>query len=53
MGGNELACQTCSDYPSVQSLVKGSTFIADFDQLRCETQKHVQVKVTKDLLSSL
>ncbi|KAH3813921.1 hypothetical protein DPMN_142394 [Dreissena polymorpha] len=53
MGGNELTCQKCSDYSSVQSLLKAKALIADFDELRCETQTHVQVKVTTDLLTSL
>ncbi|KAH3850662.1 hypothetical protein DPMN_093087 [Dreissena polymorpha] len=53
MSGNILTCQKCSDYTSVQSLLKGKTLIADFDELRCETQKHVQVEITNDLLTSL
>ncbi|KAH3708352.1 hypothetical protein DPMN_067801 [Dreissena polymorpha] len=53
MGGNELTCKQCSDYESVQSLLKGNRLIVDFDELRCETQTHVQVKVTTDLLTSL
>ncbi|KAH3690906.1 hypothetical protein DPMN_191203 [Dreissena polymorpha] len=53
IGGNELTCKKCSDYSSVQSLLKGYKLISDFDELHCETQTHVQVKVTTDLLTSL
>ncbi|KAH3795238.1 hypothetical protein DPMN_148786 [Dreissena polymorpha] len=53
MGGNVLTCKKCSDYPSVQSLLKGHTLIADFDELRCEAEKDVPVKLSSDLLKSL
>ncbi|KAH3795233.1 hypothetical protein DPMN_148781 [Dreissena polymorpha] len=51
--GYVLTCKKCSDYPSVQSLLKGYTLIADFDELRCEAEKDVQVQLSSDLRKSL
>ncbi|KAH3795223.1 hypothetical protein DPMN_148771 [Dreissena polymorpha] len=53
IGGNVLTCHKCSDYSSVQSFLKGHPLIADFDELRCEAEKDVHVKLSADLLRSL